>query len=154
MRFLLISMILSSSLSAEENWPRWRGPLDNCTGGPGAYPVTWSNTSNILWKTELPGRGCSTPIVWNHKIYLTAPIEGCDGVLAFDWNGSLLWQTSFGPELAGKHRAGSGSNPSVAIDGKRLFVYYKSGTLAGLDLDGKILWKTNLWPGMKLCKAF
>lgn len=140
----LTLMILSTTVFAEENWPRWRGPRDNGTSASGAYPTVWSETSNMLWKTELPGKGCSTPIVWNHRIYLTAPVNGCDAVLAFDWNGTLLWQTCFGPERAGKHRAGSGSNPSVATDGHEVFVYFKSGTLAALDMDGKVLWKTNL----------
>ena len=64
-------------------------------------------------------------------------------MLAFDWSGKPLWQTALGPS-AGKNRNGSGSNPSPATDGQSLFVYFKSGTLAVLDLDGKLRWKTNL----------
>jgi outer membrane protein assembly factor BamB len=143
--FLFIVLtISSSSILIAENWPRWRGPRDNSTGVPGTYPVIWSETSNVLWKIELPGKGCSTPIVWDHNIYLTAPVEGCDAVLAYDWNGKRQWETAFGPERPGRHRAGSGSNPSVVTDGRGLFVYYKSGTLAALDMNGKVCWKTNL----------
>ena len=67
-----------------------------------------------------------------------------DAVLAFDWSGKPLWQTTFGPEDAGKHRNGSGSNPSPTTDGQNVFVYFKSGTLAALDFNGKIRWQTNL----------
>ncbi|MSU66762.1 MAG: Pyrrolo-quinoline quinone [Opitutus sp.] len=127
-----------------ENWPRWRGPRDNGSTESGRYPVKWSGTENLLWKTELPGKGCSTPIVWQQKIYVTAPVQGEDALLAFDWAGKKLWQTTVGAEKSGKHRNGSGSNPSPTTDGTSLFAYYKSGNLAAFDFAGKILWRTNL----------
>ncbi|HWH67756.1 MAG TPA: PQQ-binding-like beta-propeller repeat protein, partial [Candidatus Sulfotelmatobacter sp.] len=55
-----------------------------------------------------------------------------------------VWQSSFGPEKPGKHRSGSGSNPSPATDGQGLFVYFNSGTLAALELGGQVRWQTNL----------
>lgn len=125
------------------NWPRWRGPDDSGSARLGTYPVQWDAT-NVLWKAPLPGKGCSTPIVWAEHIYLTTPINGLDGVLAFDWQGQPLWQATLGPEEAGKHRNGSGSNPSPATDGQSVFVYFKSGMLAALDLDGRVRWQTNL----------
>jgi outer membrane protein assembly factor BamB len=109
----------------------------------GQYPVKWT-TNSALWKASLPGKGCSTPILWKHVIYLTAPVEGNDAVLAFDWNGKELWRKTFGKENTGKHRNGSGSNASPATDGEFLFVYFKSGTFAALDYNGKLRWKTNL----------
>ncbi|MEC9081775.1 MAG: hypothetical protein VYE44_08345, partial [Verrucomicrobiota bacterium] len=54
------------------------------------------------------------------------------------------WQTTIGSERAGKHRNGSGSNPSAITDGKLLFAYFKSGNLASFTLNGKLIWKTNL----------
>jgi outer membrane protein assembly factor BamB len=135
----------AAALAADDsNWPRWRGPSDNGSAGAGAYPVTWSAAANILWKTPLPGKGCSTPIVWNQRILLTAPVDGQDAALAFDWSGRPLWRTVIGPERPGKHRNASGCNPAPATDGGGVFVYFKSGNLAALDLDGKLRWKTNL----------
>lgn len=128
---------------AQTNWPRWRGPRDNGSTESGDYPIKW-DAENVLWKVPLPGKGCSTPIVWNKRIYLTAPVDGKDAVVAFDWAGKPLWQTTFGPESSGKHRNGSGCNPSPATDGKGVFVNFKSGTLAALELDGKTRWTTNL----------
>ncbi|HYV28307.1 MAG TPA: PQQ-binding-like beta-propeller repeat protein, partial [Candidatus Eisenbacteria bacterium] len=143
---ILIVFLVAVGAFAESqaNWPRWRGPRDNGSNEAGACPVKWDATTNLLWKTPLPGKGCSTPIVWDQRIFLTVPSDGRDAVLAFDWSGKLLWQTPVGPEVAGKHRNGSGSNPSPATDGKSIFVYFKSGNLAALDLEGKILWRTNL----------
>ncbi|MEX0677691.1 MAG: PQQ-binding-like beta-propeller repeat protein [Pirellulales bacterium] len=128
---------------AQTDWPRWRGPRDNGSTESGNYPIKW-DAENVLWKAPLPGKGCSTPIVWNECIYLTAPADGKDAVVAFDWEGKPLWQTTFGAESPGKHRNGSGCNPSPATDGKGLFVNFKSGTVAALELDGKTRWRTNL----------
>jgi len=130
---------------SNSNWPHWRGPLDNGSNPEsGAYPVKWDAGSNVLWKAPLPGKGCSTPIVWNGRIYLTAPSEGQDTLLAFDWAGKSLWRTSVGPDCPGKHRNGSGSNPSPTTDGTAIFTYFKSGNLAAFEMDGRVRWKTNL----------
>ena len=134
------------SLRAAEpgvNWPRWRGPQDSGSITTGTYPVSWQ-ADRVLWKTPLPGKGCSTPIVWGNRIYVTAPIDGRDALIACDWSGKRLWDTAFGKEKPGKHRNGSGCNASPVTDGSSLFVYYKSGTLAAVGMDGKIRWQTNL----------
>ena len=130
--FLWFSLAVASGAAAEPaNWPHWRGPTDNGSTGQGTYPVKW-NATNLLWKASLPGKGCSTPIVWDKRIFLTAPSNGLDAVLAFNWDGKLLWQSTLGPERAGKHQNGSGSNASPVTDGKTVFVYFYSGTLATL----------------------
>jgi outer membrane protein assembly factor BamB len=126
------------------NWPRWRGPTDGGSAAAGTYPVKWDANSGLLWKTPLPGKGCSTPIVWDKRIYLTAPVGDEDAVLAFDWDGKPLWQTTLGKAVAGKHGNGSGSNPSPATDGHGIFVCFKSTTLAAIEPDGRPRWKTNL----------
>ncbi len=141
-----VLLVLSGGFASAETqpeWPSWRGPHDNGSTENGTYPVRW-DADHVLWKAALPGKGCSTPVVWNRRIYVTAPADGLDAVLALDWSGSRLWQTKFGAETPGKHRNGSGSNPSPVTDGKNLFVYFKSGTLASLTADGKIRWQTNL----------
>jgi len=139
--FVLLVAIAMEIAEAQANWPRWRGPQDNGSTESGTYPVKWEK---VLWKAPLPGRGCSTPVVWDQRIYLTAPVNGLDAVLAFDWSGKPLWQTTLGPEQGGKHRNGSGSNASPVTDGKGVFVYFKSGSLAALEFDGQVRWQTNL----------
>jgi outer membrane protein assembly factor BamB len=138
-----LTVTLSFSADASPNWPQWRGPHENGSTKDGTYPVKWDATK-VLWKAALPGKGCSTPIVWEQRIFLTAPVSDQDAALAFDWNGKQLWRTTLGTEKAGKRGNSSGCNPSAVTDGKSVFVYFKSGTLAGLDLAGKVRWQTNL----------
>ena len=137
---------VSTPLRAETTveWPNWRGPEGNGSISAGKFPVKWDAT-HVWWKVLLPGKGGSTPIVHGQRIYLTGPAEGQDAVLAFDLSGRPLWQTKLGSESAPKHRTlGSSANASPATDGKGLFVYFRSGNLAALELDGKVRWKINL----------
>jgi outer membrane protein assembly factor BamB len=77
---LLAAVLLSAApLSASEpdaNWPQWRGKGGLGVADGGAYPVRWSPTENLAWKTELPGRGHSSPSVWGDRVFLTTSIEG------------------------------------------------------------------------------
>jgi outer membrane protein assembly factor BamB len=145
---IFIALLLITVTAQAQNWPQWRGPGDNGIAERGNYPISFSETEGIVWKAELPGKGGSTPIVWNDRIILTSAIgdgpEGEDGVLCYDWNGNLLWQVKLGKQTPGRHARGTGSNPSAVTDGKRIFVKFKSGTIAALDFDGKVLWKKNL----------
>jgi outer membrane protein assembly factor BamB len=145
---LIFTVTLSASPGDKENWVQWRGPDFNGVAAPGSYPVKFSATDDLLWKVSLPGKGCSTPVVWKDRIFITSAFGGGngeeDGVLCFDWDGKLLWQVKLGKQVPGKHPRGSGSNPSPVTDGKRLFVYFKSGTVAALDFKGEVIWKTNL----------
>ena len=77
-----VVMALSVSASASAQWPQWRGP-----GGLGIstekdLPTEWSPATadkpavNISWKTEIPGRGHSSPIVAGNLIFVTTSIKG------------------------------------------------------------------------------
>ncbi len=138
-----VAAIASTSVSAS-NWPQWRGPEGTSLALPGNYPAVFSPTENVLWKARLPGIGSSTPAVWENRIFVTCGIDGQDGIIAYDWNGTEVWRETLGPERPGKHKNGSGANPSPITDGKNLIAYYKSGTVASLTHEGKVNWKTNL----------
>lgn len=139
----LFSVTYASAAGDPAPWPRWRGPSDNGSTVQGSYPLKW-DAEHVRWKVSLPGKGCSTPIVLGRRIFLTAPVAGQDAALAFDWEGKELWRKTLGLEQAGKRQNSSGCNPSPATDGTNVFVYYKSGNLAALDLEGNLRWITNL----------
>lgn len=136
--------LFSGALADAEDWPNWRGPGQDQIASPGDYPVSWGDRSNVAWRIALPGKAGSTPIVWGERLILTTPINGENGVLCLDRSGKEIWRQTVGAETPAKHRKGSGTNPSPVTDGERIFVYFKSGDFAGLDFDGKVLWRQNL----------
>ena len=136
-----------------DNWPNWRGPgLDGVAGGIG-YVTTWKAgvpgenqpAENVLWRVSLPGLGASTPAVWGNSVIVTCAIDGKDSVICLDRAGQEVWRRELGAERPGKHKKATGCNPSPVTDGKHVWVYFKSGELACLEITrGEVVWKTNL----------
>jgi outer membrane protein assembly factor BamB len=58
------------------NWAQWRGPGSQGISPETDLPVVWSPTQNVKWKTAIPGRGHSSPIIWGDRIFLTTSLEG------------------------------------------------------------------------------
>lgn len=56
-------------------WPAWRGPLGTGASPDAFPPLRWDEKTNIRWKTGIPGRGVSTPIVWGDRVFLTTAVE-------------------------------------------------------------------------------
>lgn len=65
--------LLMLAPASDEHWPHWRGP-DGTGVARGAAPAEWSDTENVRWKVEVPGRGFSTPVVWGDKLFLTTAV--------------------------------------------------------------------------------
>ncbi len=140
--FIGIAVLLISPTDGGENWPSWRG--ENQSGVTRAQ-APLSLEGSLSWKTALPGRGCSTPIVWGEQIIITTEMGLEDGVIAYDWSGTEQWRTTIGTLRSGRgKRVGSGANSSPVTDGKTVFAYFKSGNFAALDFDGNVIWKVNL----------
>ena len=142
---LLVAALAPLSPAGAENWPNWRGPaLDGVAAGTG-YATSWSPEAHVAWKVTLPGLGASTPAVWGDAMVLTCAIDGNDAAICFDRAGRERWRRSLGPEKPGKHAKATGCNPSPVTDGKHVWVYFKSGELAALDLaTGAVAWRDNL----------
>jgi hypothetical protein len=71
---LILAGIISSSAFATE-WPEWRGPGGQGHASAKGLPAVWSETSGIAWKTNIPGRGWSSPVIDGKQIWLTTAIE-------------------------------------------------------------------------------
>jgi outer membrane protein assembly factor BamB len=137
-------LVLAGTLRAADNWPQWRGPNAAGIAAEGDYPVKFSADENVAWNVELPGIGSSSPVVWDDSIFVTCMIDGKDGVCCYGVNGEPRWQKTLGPGRDGRHKNGTGANPSPATDGEHVVVYYKSGRVACLDFAGEKLWEVNL----------
>lgn len=69
------SLLLLTTLCHAGNWPQWRGPSAQGHADAPSLPETWSETSHVAWKTPLPGRGHSTPVMWGDHLWLTTAFE-------------------------------------------------------------------------------
>jgi hypothetical protein len=67
------SFFVQAQRSEQAHWPQWRGPFFNGMAR-GNAPTTWSDTTNIKWKVDIPGRGHSTPVIWGDWIFITTAI--------------------------------------------------------------------------------
>ncbi|MHC4191929.1 MAG: PQQ-binding-like beta-propeller repeat protein, partial [Planctomycetota bacterium] len=122
---------------------------------------------NIVWKTELPGLGTSSPIVLGTNIYLTCYSGYAESIrepgemqelmrhlVCLDRNsGKILWSKKFTPKLPeSKYRSGNESrhgyaSSTLATDGKRLYAFFGISGVYGFDLDGNTLWNTDVGSG-------
>ena len=64
----------SIDTEAEKYWPQWRGPHATGVSRHADPPTEWSETRNIKWKVQIPGRGSSSPVVWGDRIFLLTAI--------------------------------------------------------------------------------
>lgn len=162
--------VRSARADADQNWPQWRGPLGTGVAPNADPPVEWSESKNIRWKTKLPGKGHSTPIVWGDRIFLTTAIPFGDPVkprfvrpgahdnLATTYHhefavlavnrqtGKILWQQVVHkqtPHEAG-HVTASLASASPVTDGEHVFASFGSFGLYCLDASGKLIWKKDL----------
>jgi len=145
-----IVLVVLSQLHAED-WPEFRGPTGQGHYGK-ALPTGWSTTKNVVWKQDIPGKGWSSPIVQDGRVFLTTavPVPGSKDqslqALCLDAaKGKLLWQTEVfrqdGAKAPRIHKKNSHASPTPLTDGRRLFVHFGHQGTACLDLDGKVLWR-------------
>src|SRR5688572_23738632 len=59
---------------AQRYWPQWRGPNGNGIAPSADPPLEWSETRNVRWKVEVPGRGLASPVVWGDRIFVTSAV--------------------------------------------------------------------------------
>ncbi|MFT5409269.1 MAG: outer membrane protein assembly factor BamB [Verrucomicrobiales bacterium] len=147
-RLLLCSIfgLAAYGTASADNWPQWRGPAGNGVVEGGAFPSKLSLEKNLQWSETLPGKGSSTPAVYDGKIFLTVPIDDQDSILCYSMEGKELWTKVLGKDRKGQrvHKNGSTSNPSPLVDADHVFVYFQSGRLAALTHDGEKKWEVNL----------
>jgi len=145
---LVIGILLfSSNFARAENWPDWRGPRSDGTCIEQDIPANW-DPAGALWKTELPGKGHASPIVWGDRVFtVTGMADTKERVLlCLDRNsGKILWQQTVvqGP-LEKINKENSYASGTPATDGQRVYVTFRVGddiVVAAHDLaGGRHLW--------------
>ena len=138
--------------TSADDWPGWRGPnSDGIATGP-AVPTKWSETENVIWKVEIPGRGHSSPIIIGERIYLETADEKeeTQSVLCLDRsNGKSLWQSTLhkGKFERAMHKENTQASSTLTCDGERLFALFLNGGhiwATALDLNGHEIWKQDV----------
>ncbi|HEX7583501.1 MAG TPA: PQQ-binding-like beta-propeller repeat protein [Prolixibacteraceae bacterium] len=175
--FFSISLFLFSNLTQAQakvsdfvtNWPEWRGLYNSGASTMGNPPVEFSETNNIKWKIEIPGKGHATPIVWGNQIIVqtavptnkkgakTAAGESAMApnqtdlvhqftVISVDkTSGKINWKTVVDEELPAErtHELGSWASNSPVTDGENIYAFFGSRGLFCLDMKGNVKWKRN-----------
>jgi outer membrane protein assembly factor BamB len=164
----------SITRAAENNWPQFLGPGSHAVAANSDLPDRWSDTENVAWKTDIPGRGWSSPVGWGDRVFLTTVVEQpprelpqktpakdaakppsdaaaqcrCK-VLCLDLiSGNVLWErTVYEGNLPGSIQAkNSYASETPTVDDQRVYAYFGNVGVYCLDFGGKLLWSKPIEP--------
>lgn len=159
-------LFISPAIGGDQ-WPQFRGPGSSGVSDGSGLPDQWSATENVTWKTKIPGRAWSSPIVWGDCIFVTSAIQE-EGeseavkkglyfggerkpegkmyrwmVYCLDWNtGKIVWEKAAGRQVPkhGHHLKNSMASETPTTDGQRVYAYFGCLGLFCYDFNGTLLW--------------
>jgi len=163
-----LGLPLSAQPPADRFWPQWRGPLATGASPSANPPAEWSETKNIRWKVEIPGRGSASPVVWGDHVYVLTAIPTAAGVtdlhaprggvtprgvhrfvvMAINRkDGRIVWQQTAReaePHEASHNDNGTWASSSALTDGEHVIAPFESQGLYAYDMNGKLVWQKDL----------
>jgi outer membrane protein assembly factor BamB len=161
----LLSSATAQTPAVERFWGQWRGPSATGVSSTADPPLEWSETRNVRWKVEIPGRGSGSPVVWGDRVYLMTAIPvGLAGdaahaprggirdriphkfvVMALNRSdGKVAWERTVKEEAPheGSHvDNGTWASSSVATDGEHIIAFFESKGLYAFDMEGELIWE-------------
>jgi len=96
--FVVLAM---AGLSADSNWPQFRGLQAGVAADDPALPDTWGPTENIIWKIDVPGRAWSSPIVWGDHVFVTTVVNTAGAEEPLKPTSAYVGRRSFGGPMTG-----------------------------------------------------
>ncbi|MEW6157657.1 MAG: PQQ-binding-like beta-propeller repeat protein [Verrucomicrobiota bacterium] len=159
--------------AADDHWPQFRGPNAAGIGMHPNVPDRWSATENVAWKTALPGRSWSSPIVWGNRVFVTTVVNSAESeppkkglyfggerpeppktehewkVLCLDLaTGRVVWEKTVhrGAPKTPIHLKSSYGAETPVTDGDRVYAVFGGLGVYALTLDGDIVWSSALEP--------
>lgn len=136
-----------ATVAAAENWPGWRGPRGDGSSLEQKIPVKWSDSENIAWKTEIPGIGHASAIVWGDRVFTVSCLTEEQKRVLFCLDrksGQILWQqTVLESPLEKKHKLNSWASSTPATDGNLVYATFLDGKemiVAAYDYAGNQKW--------------
>jgi outer membrane protein assembly factor BamB len=148
---VLCALVAYAGPAVAQEWTRFRGPNGSGQSETTTIPIAWSK-NDYLWKTDLPGIGHSSPVLWGEKIFLTSanPQDGTRHVLCLsESDGKLLWKQDFPSHTHQVHQQNSLASSTPTVDQDHVYCAWATPeelTLLALDHDGSPAWRANLGP--------
>ncbi len=153
--FAFIASVFMVSIATADDWQIFRGPAGDGSSTLKNLPVEWAIDKNVTWKTDLPGEGWSSPVVYKGVVYLTAAIaqSKTDETSAYDLtvfginldNGEVRWKKTVFVQPADaprRHQKNSHASPTPIVQDDQLYVHFGHQGTACLSLTGEVIWKT------------
>jgi outer membrane protein assembly factor BamB len=151
---LLAACIVNGATSRGESWPEFRGPTGQGLFPAGRLPIEWSPTKNVVWKQAIAGKGWSSPVLADGRLYLTSSVPVA-GSAANDQSlqalcleaatGKVLWGREVfrqnGAKAPAIHAKNSHASPTPLLHGRHLYVHFGHQGTACLDLAGQVRWR-------------
>ncbi len=161
---VLVTLCSISGVGAvADQWSNWRGPTGNGVAPDAKPPTEFSASKNVKWKTEIPGIGSSSPIVWDDSVFVTTavPVSGKRGefdfqILCIDRaTGKIKWSKVAITALPheGTHETNGFASASPCTDGQYVFAHFGSRGLYCYTMDGQLVWKRD-FGDMKVRNGF
>jgi outer membrane protein assembly factor BamB len=143
---LAVFVLCGVSARGGENWPNLHGPTNDGHSDSRGLPLTWSETSNVVWKTAIHDSGWSSPVVWGDQIWFTTATD--DGKKSFGIcvdrkSGAILHDLllfeNAEPEDTRKYN--SFASPTPVIEEGRVYLSFGSYGTACLETrTAQVLW--------------
>jgi len=136
----------AAAVAADEPWPQFLGPAANGSCQRSDLPLTWSETTNVRWKTAIHDRGHSSPVVWERQIWLTTATDDGKQVFAICVDrdsGQIVHDIRVFEVDSPKPIAelNTYASPTAVVEAGRLYAHFGSYGTACLDTaTGKTLW--------------
>ena len=153
--FTMCTLLLVTMQTSAESWPQWRGTARNGTTSEssGYDGSSWNPTE--IWELNNWGKGGTSPILVNGKIYVMGWSGGKDYVYCVNAsNGSTVWSSNYNcPEYGRKqwgrnqqYIGGPLATPALDVANNRLYTYSCDGDLRCYNsTNGSLVWSTNLY---------
>jgi outer membrane protein assembly factor BamB len=144
----IIIIVVSHFCNAQqENWTHFRGnSLDGISASDNPV-ISWDNTSNILWKTNIEGKGWSSPVIYGDQVWITTATEDgkiMKGICLGFSSGKIIYDLPlFSPDsVQTKHVVNTYATPTPCIEEGSVYLHFGTyGTACVNTANGKTVWK-------------
>ena len=144
---LILGVWLTAQNLRAEDWPSWRGPRGDGSSAELNIPTHWTASSNVVWKTAVPGEGHASPIVFGSKVFTVSALPATEDRVLICFNradGRLDWtQPVVRAPFEKKHSLNSHASSTPATDGELVYVAFldrQEMVVAAYDFDGRQRW--------------